>query len=217
MLSFIKNIGFFDGLKFIFIAFLFFFTYLMYLITIQYIPIDDQAAFLFFKEEEIELPYYKIAFFSHVYSSIFVLFFGIFQFVQWIRNKAPKFHRFAGKIYIGFVLLLAAPSGFIMGIHGNGGIYSQISFCLLSTLWFYFTLIGFMQIKKRNFKLHLNYMILSYALTLSAISLRLFKWGITNFWHLPPMDTYKIVVWLGWLFNLLVALVIIQYRKNKKA
>jgi len=217
MFAFIKNILFFDGLKFIFITSLFFFTYLMYLITIQYIPIDEQSAFLFFKEEEIQLPYYKIAFFSHVYSSIFVLFFGIFQFVQWIRNKAPKFHRFAGKIYIGFVLLLAAPSGFIMGIHGNGGIYSQISFCLLSALWFYFTLMGFFQIKKRNFKLHLNYMILSYALTLSAISLRLFKWGITNFWHLPPMDTYKIVVWLGWIFNLLVALVIIQYRKNKKA
>jgi hypothetical protein len=59
-------------------------------------------------------------------------------------------------------------------------------------------------------------MALSYALTLSAISLRLFKWIIVNAWHLPTMDTYKIVAWLGWIFNVVVAILIIARKNNKQ-
>lgn len=44
----------------------------------------------------------------------------------------------------------------------------------------------------------------SYALTLSAISLRLFKWGIVTVLEWPPMDTYRAVAWLGWLINLVI-------------
>ncbi len=103
-----------------------------------------------------------------------------------------------------------------MGYYGNGGFYSQISFCLLAILWFYFTLMAFIKIKQKNFDSHKNFMILSYALTLSAITLRLFKWIIVNTIALPPMDTYKIVVWLGWLFNLVIGLLIIKYNQINK-
>jgi Predicted membrane protein (DUF2306) len=96
-----------------------------------------------------------------------------------------------------------------MGYYANGGLFSKISFCLQAVLWFYFTLNAFLKIKSQNYIAHKNFMILSYALTLSAISLRLFKWMIVNTLELPPMDTYKIVSWLGWLFNLVVALIII--------
>ena len=44
----------------------------------------------------------------------------------------------------------------------------------------------------------------SYALTLSAITLRAWKWLIINVFETAPMDTYKIVAWLGWVLNLLV-------------
>lgn len=51
----------------------------------------------------------------------------------------------------------------------------------------------------------------SYALTLSAISLRLFKWIIAGTLALPPMDTYQIVAWAGWIVNwMIVELIIIR-------
>jgi len=114
------------------------------------------------------------------------------------------------------ILLIAAPSGLIMGYYANGGFYAQLSFCLLSTLWFYFTLLAFLSILKGKVKLHKNYMILSYALTLSVISLRLCKWIIVQSVTLPPMDTYRISSWLSWVFNLLIGLIIIHFNQVRK-
>lgn len=199
--------------KLLFYAVLGYFSYLMILITLQYIPINFKAAFLAIKQDEIARPYYQIAFFTHVYSSIFTLLIGLFQFSKTIRNNYPRLHRNIGKAYIGFVTLLAAPSGLIMGYHANGGIISQISFCLLSILWIYFTTMAYRHARAKHWQLHKNFMYRSYALTLSAISLRLFKWIIAGTLALPPMDTYQIVSWLAWTVNLLIAELIIRYSK----
>lgn len=58
-------------------------------------------------------------------------------------------------------------------------------------------------------------MIRSYALALSAITLRLWKWMYAN-WVDPemellhPMDLYRIVAWAGWIPNLLLAEALIK-------
>lgn len=199
-------------LKLLIYALLGYFSYLMILITIQYIPIDFNAAFLGIKQNEIKLPYYQLAFFAHVYTSIFTLLLGFFQFSSTIRIKYPKLHRSIGKFYIGIIVILAGPSGLVMGYHANGGVYSQISFCLLSILWIYFSLMAYKYARTKKWTLHKNFIYRSYALTLSAISLRLFKWIIVGTFALPPMDTYQIVSWLGWLVNLGIAELIIRFR-----
>ncbi|WP_425562939.1 DUF2306 domain-containing protein [Mucilaginibacter gynuensis] len=56
----------------------------------------------------------------------------------------------------------------------------------------------------------------SYALTLSAISLRLWKWGLVLLLQPRPMDVYRVVAWLGWTGNLLVAELIIYFIFSKK-
>ena len=58
-------------------------------------------------------------------------------------------------------------------------------------------------------------MIRSYALTLSAITLRAWKFGINNSFELPPMDVYRAVAWLGWVVNLGIAELIIYRLKNR--
>jgi hypothetical protein len=191
-----------------------YFAQLMVLITLQYVPLNYDVSFLQLKSE-ISLFHYRIAFFSHVYSSIFVLLLGFVQFIPFIRKKYKKTHRLIGVLYILIILFLAAPSGLVMGYYGNGGFYSQVSFCLQAVLWFGFTLLAFLYAKNREYTKHFEYISYSYALTLSAISLRLFKWIIVCVWELPPMDTYKIVVWLGWIFNLIVAFGIIRFTRKK--
>ncbi|MEO1484601.1 MAG: DUF2306 domain-containing protein [Bacteroidota bacterium] len=195
---------------------LIYFTYLMTLITLQYIPVKFDVAFLAVKQNEIEYKYYQIAFFSHVYTSIFVLIFGIFQFSKRIRTKFKKIHKILGGLYVFIILLVAAPSGFIMALHANGGIFSKLSFVIQAIVWFWFTLMAFRSIRKLDLKSHLKFMYRSYALTLSAISLRLFKWIIVSTIELPPMDTYKIVSWLGWLFNLSLVEIYLMYSKDWK-
>lgn len=200
----------FLGLKLTLYGSLIYFIYLLILITLQYIPINYEIAFLNLKQDEIKFSYYKIAFFSHVYSSIIVISLGLTQFSKTIRNQFVLTHKLSGIAYIILTLLIASPSGLIMSYHANGGLISQISFSTLSILWFIFTLKAYQSIKKREYLKHRDFMIRSYALTLSAISLRLLKYGIVTIYELAPIDTYKIVSILGWTINLGIAEIIIR-------
>ncbi|UII19889.1 DUF2306 domain-containing protein [Fulvivirga ligni] len=187
----------------------------MILITLQYFPLRFDVAFLNIKQEVISHGYYKIAFFSHVYTSIFVLICGIFLFSKSIRRTWPMVHKIGGKVYVLLILLIASPSGLIMAFHANGGFYSQLSFTLQAILWFVFTYLAFKYIKNGEISEHRKFMMRSYALTLSAISLRLFKWIIVTSLALPPMDTYKIVSWAGWVFNILLVEGCFIYEQRK--
>ncbi|MBC6993716.1 DUF2306 domain-containing protein [Lewinella lacunae] len=174
----------------------------MVLITWQYVPVNFAVAFLRLKQAEIALPYYRWAFFGHVYTSIFVLLLGGLQFIPALRRRWAVGHRWLGKAYVALVLLVAAPGGLVMGVHANGGWSAQLSFCLQAILWFVFTWRAFALARQRNWTEHRAFMLRSFALTLSAVSLRLWKWGIVFLFAPPPMDTYRLVAWLGWLGNL---------------
>ncbi|WP_118975519.1 DUF2306 domain-containing protein [Taibaiella koreensis] len=196
---------------------LLFFTWLMLLITSQYIPARPDVAFLRVKQDVAGRGYYQLAFFTHVYSSIFVLLTGILQFPPMIRKRFPVLHRWSGRVYVGLILVLAGPSGLLMGYYGNGGWVAQAAFCLLALLWLLFTFLGYRAARKGNFDAHRRWMYRSYALTLSAISLRLWKWVLVLLFAPKPMEVYRLVAWLGWVGNLLVAEWIIYYsfRKSK--
>ena len=130
---------------------------------------------------------------------------GFTQFSKRLQKNQPKIHRTLGYIYVVDVLLITGPAGLVMGFYANGGLWSRIAFVLLAVLWIYFTAMALVKAKQKNFKAHRNYMIRSYALTLSAITLRAWKYGITNTMTLPPMDVYRVVAWLGWVGNLGIA------------
>lgn len=182
-----------------------FFFILMIQITWQYIPFKKDVAFLQIKQTEvITIPFYIPFFYLHVYSAIFVLIAGFSQFNAALLNKFPRIHRNIGKVYVFTVLFLSAPSGLFIGVFANGGFYSKISFVTLSILWFYFTLKGFITIKNKNIIQHKAFMLRSFALTFSAITLRLWKVILVYFFHPSPMDVYQIIAWLGWLPNLLI-------------
>ncbi|RKR11351.1 putative membrane protein [Flavobacterium sp. 90] len=182
-----------------------YFFILMIKITLQYIPLNSNVAFLQIKQTEIsQIPFYYPIFYVHVYSAIFVLLAGFSQFSSALLKKYPTTHRNIGKFYVFVVLFLSAPSGLFIGIFANGGFYSKISFVSLSILWFYFTLKGFTAIKNKNIIKHKAFMFRSFALTFSAITLRFWKVILVYLFHPAPMDVYQIIAWLGWIPNLLI-------------
>ncbi|WP_027418298.1 DUF2306 domain-containing protein [Crocinitomix catalasitica] len=187
----------------------------MILITLQYIPVDFKAAFLRIKQDEIALVHYQWSFFIHVYISIFVLLLGITQFSKSIRLKYRSWHKAMGKAYVGLILFLAAPSGLVMAFYANGGFFSKLAFVLLAVFWFYFTFKAFQKVKQKDWIGHQKFMLRSYALTLSAISLRLFKWGLVAVFEWPPMDNYRIVAWAGWLVNLIIVEIYIYFNLRR--
>jgi uncharacterized membrane protein len=192
-----------------------FFTWLMAAITVEYIPYNTDVGFLRIKQQYIDIDHWRIAFFIHVYASFWILLAGFTQFSRWIQRNNPSLHRTMGYIYVVNILAITGPAGLIMGFYANGGIFSRIAFVLLAVLWIWFTALALQKARQKDFKAHRNYMIRSYALTLSALTLRAWKYGITNTMHVPPMDVYRVVAWAGWVINLGVAEWII--RRHKKS
>ncbi len=187
-----------------------FFSYLLIRISLQYVPYDTDIAFLRIKQDVINIPLYKLAFFTHVYTAVLVLPAGFTQFSVYIRRKLPLLHRYTGWLYAAVVVMFAGPSGLYMGIYANGGIISQISFVLLALLWIWFTVAAVIKAVQGDYKTHREFLLRSFALTLSAITLRAWKYLLVFLLEPRPMDVYQIVAWLGWIPNLIIAEMIIR-------
>jgi len=200
--------------KFIRYLLLLLFTYFFWLmlrITLQYIPFNTMASFLQIKQTEVqELPYYLPVFYTHVYSSMFCLLAGFTQFSNTLRQQSVVLHRTVGFVYLVAVLAFSAPSGFIMALHANGGIFAVVFFVVLSLLWWWFTFRAIVEIRRKNIARHEAFIIRSFALALSAITLRLWKVVLVYLFEPAPMDVYVLVAALGWIPNLLIAEYIIK-------
>ncbi|SHK81412.1 Predicted membrane protein [Chryseobacterium contaminans] len=209
MLSVKRNIKFFKIL--LIIGFAYFF-WLMLNITLEYIPVNPNVSFLMIKQTEVEQrPEYLYFFYTHVYTSIFVLLSGFFAIIR--KDFGWKsFHRNMGKAYIFLILVLAAPSGIYMGFFANGGLFSKVSFVILGFLWWFSTFKAYQLARRKKFKEHKQWMWRSFAFTLSAITLRMWKVIIVYLFHPNPMDVYQIIAWLGWIPNILI----IDYLITKK-
>ena len=90
----------------------------------------------------------------------------------------------------------------------------KIAFILLDSLWFWFTYKAVVEIKRGNVKRHKEYMIRSYALTLSAVMLRLWKIIISSFITIDPVHLYMIDSWMGFVPNLLFAEWLIRNKRR---
>ncbi len=198
----------------LFLAYLFF-SFLMLQIVLQYIPAGTDTAFLGIKQEYVQLPWYLPAFYVHVFAAIFALPAGFTQFSRYFLKTFPVVHRINGKVYALSILCLGAPSGLLIGLYANGGPGSRISFCLLAVLWAFYTAMAWTKAVKKQFKAHKAFMYRSFALTLSALTLRGWKYVLIALLHLRPMDAYRIVAWLGWILNLLIAEYIIYKQSTK--
>lgn len=179
-------------------------TYLMFRLSVPYVSFQKNIDFLATKQNVYHIDYWRLAFYAHVFTSIFVLPAGFTQFNKAFFRQA--WHRRLGMIYIVTVLIISAPTGFLMGLHANGGLGAKASFVLLSTVWFITTGAALLSARRKNFIEHGEWMLYSYALTLSAITFRLLALAFDLFdIHVPPREVYVTIAWLSWVPNLFLA------------
>lgn len=194
-----------------------FFFVLMWRIMTQYTTFKSDEAFLATKQDYVHHTHYLIAFFIHVFTSMLALPAGFTQFSSTFRKRWPLWHRRLGWMYIAGIVLLAGPSGLVMAVYANGGISSRIAFSLLAILWIAFTVMATKTALRKHWQLHRQWMIRSFALTLSAITLRAWKFILVAWLHPKPMDVYQVVAWLGWGLNWIIAELYIFYTFNQKS
>lgn len=192
------------GGQYLLLALLLYFTYRMALLSWPYLAFDDRVAFLRIKQSVVHLSWWKGGFYVHVFTSILLLLAGFTQFSGELLKRYPGVHRGMGKLYVFVLLFFSGPAGLLLAVKANGGLWSQLAFTMLAVLWWWFTWRAWRSIIKGQLKAHQDFMWRSFALTLSAVTLRSWKWLIVLLWAPPPMDTYRLVAWLGWVPNLLL-------------
>jgi hypothetical protein len=201
--------------KIIFWLAIFYFSILLLKISFQYFPMKTNVGFIRTKQRFFEVDLWKYAFFTHIYVSVFALIAGLTQFSKTIQKKYAKLHRVYGYVYVIIILFLGAPSGLIISFYANGGWVAQSAFIILSILWWLTTFFAIFHAKNKNWKKHEYWMIRSYALTLSAVTLRGWKVILVPMLEASPMDLYRFVAWLSWTLNLCVAEFVIYRSKSR--
>ncbi len=201
-------------------------TYTMLSIALPYLlpPFPTDIDFLANKPLWlVEKKHYMLAFYIHISSSVLVLAAGLTQFSKRLMFQYPRWHRNIGKVYVFVILLFSAPSGLLMAFYGSGGAAAQWAFVLQATCWWFFTYMAYYHIRKGQLKKHAAFMLRSYALTFSAITLRAGTYLASFFkmhmgircpnedwsWLCYP-NFYILEAWLSWMGNLLVIEVLLM-------
>lgn len=149
-------------------------------------------------------------FYTHIILGGIALLIGWLQFNKKLRLKNLNLHRKIGKVYV-ISVLLSAISGFYIGLHATGGLSSKLGFTTMALFWFFSTLFAFTSIKKGNIIQHQKLMIYSYAACFAAVTLRIWLPILSNIFG-GFLPAYRIVAWLSWVPNIIVAYFIIQYQ-----
>lgn len=183
----------------------FIFSILMLKTISQYTSLDKTVGFLAFKQQVVNNPYWMIFFYIHIFSITLCLLAGLTQFSAQFLSENRRLHKIIGRVYVYNILIINVPACFVLGLFSNGGLIGITGFLIQDILWAYFTVIAVLSIKKGNIIRHQNYMILSYAVTTTAITFRIIK----NLFYNEDLHDYELFyginVWLALAINLLIA------------
>ncbi|CEJ69097.1 hypothetical protein BN1195_01394 [Chryseobacterium oranimense G311] len=190
------------------------FSMLMLKTISQYTGFDKNVGFLQFKQKVVSNPYWMAFFYIHIFSITLCLLAGLTQFSNRFLAENRVLHRVIGKIYVYNILIINVPACFVLGLFSNGGMIGITGFLLQDILWACFTVAAVSFIKKGNVPAHKKYMILSYAVTTTAITFRIIKNLIYQENRYDYELFYGLNVWASLIINLSAAYLII--RKSKR-
>jgi len=182
------------------------------LYPLLYFFIDKKFGLLGTKTDQLLAnTFWNIAFYIHIILGGLALLIGWVQFSQKIRSQNLFLHRRLGKIYV-LAVLASATGGIYIGFFATGGIVASAGFVCLGIVWFYTTLMAYINIKNKQVVQHQKMMMYSYAACFAAVTLRLWV-PLLGFIITDFTTAYIIIAWLCWVPNLVVANLIIKQKK----
>ncbi len=168
-----------------------------------------------------------VGLFVHIFSGGLALILGPFQFLDGFRKRRPVVHRWMGRLYL-VSILIGGLSAFVIAPGMISGLVGEVGLMSLAVLWLWTGWNAYSSIRKGDVKSHREWMIRSFALTFAAATLRLWL-GALIATQLPFLQTkyagdfdalfvevYRVVMWLCWVPNIIIAEMIIQRRRSPK-
>lgn len=144
----------------------------------------------------------KMSFYAHIFFAPIALAMLPFQFSTKLRARRPGVHRWMGRIY-GVSILIAGVAGLIIAPNADGGVVAVTGFFTLSAIWLVTTSLAVWHAMNRRIPQHRKWIIRSAALTLAAVTLRIYlPIGSAT---IGFETAYPIIAWICWVPNLIVA------------
>jgi uncharacterized membrane protein len=139
--------------------------------------------------------------YPHVFFGMIALALGPFQFRRGVVLHRRELHRTLGRIYVAAALVTGI-AGLYMSAYSYGGMVTHIGFGLLAAGLILTTAAAYVRIRQGRIAAHREWVIRSFALLFSAVTLRLWlPILIGMFQGFDP--AYAVVSWLCWVPNLL--------------
>ncbi|MCI1189180.1 DUF2306 domain-containing protein [Hymenobacter sp. DH14] len=187
------------------------FAGLMLTKTLPYYTFEKGIHFLTTKSDETnDNPVFRAGFYVHITTSLLVLVAGLLQFLPVLARRGPGLHRQLGKCYVVGILALAAPSGLVLARFANGGLAAQVGFTLQCLVWWLCTWRAYRAARQRQWSLHVDWMLRSFAVTLAALALRGESYVMYYVFETKPIETYLTVTWLSWVGNLVLVEILLE-------
>ena len=189
------------------------FSVLLVYNTIPYFSFQKHFSFIQERSFLFSDPVYNASFYVHICAGVICILTALVQFSRYILKRSKAIHRWSGKLYVVVVLFLGAPTGLYMSFFAKGHFWERCLFLFMAATWFITTFYGLNSIRKNNLLLHKIWMIRSYAMTMTAVTFRIYH--VIFFmlgWH--HLENYELSLWISVLGNMLAAEYII-YRKSK--
>jgi uncharacterized membrane protein len=151
----------------------------------------------------------------HVAAAATALLIGPIQFLPWVRLHRPLLHRWIGRTYVTGCVI-GSIAGLALAAGASTGLMSSAGFGLLAVSWFVTTATAWRYATQRRFGLHREWMIRSFALTLSAVTLR-FYLGVAEIQSVILFeDAYRAISFLCWVPNAAIAEFYIRSKRRPK-
>jgi uncharacterized membrane protein len=127
---------------------------------------------------------------------------GALQVNRRIRSRFLVLHRWFGAGY-AVAVLVAATAALALAPSSFGGMVTHLGFGGLGVCWIATTALAVRSILRRDIPAHHRWMYRSYALTLAAVTLRIYL-PLSHALGIGFEDAYRLVSWLCWVPNLVI-------------
>jgi hypothetical protein len=185
----------------------------LYPIIYYIVDMHDKGLLQTKSAELVHNPIWKTFFYIHITFGGIALLTGWTQFSKRLRLKYLRTHRLIGKIYV-IAVLLSCSAGLYIAFFASGGLVCKMGFGALALLWLFTVINAYITIVKKNVRQHEYWMIANYALTFAAVTLRVWLPLMQIALHFDFFTAYRIVSWLCWVPNFIIAIIIINNRRN---
>jgi uncharacterized membrane protein len=128
---------------------------------------------------------------------------GALQVNRSVRTRFLSLHRWLGRSYV-VAVAISGIAGIALALTTSAGLVAMSGFGLLGVFWLVTTAMGYRYIRRHNIAAHRSWMIRSYALTLAAVTLRLYL-PMSDVLGLSMAVAYPVISWISWVPNLLIA------------